>query len=511
MADLKNLLNTDQPIGTSESTQTTPKIDAYNKYVNMEYQPAPYSAQDVSRSQLGGLIGAGLGQGLSEVISRKINKIRENKEIDAAAPYLRKYFKDDEQLKAFTSLLKSNKELGKTLFTSIQKQYEDEQRFKKQQEASAIKAQLEKEAGITPTGDLEQTQTMTTPEGTTPEGTTTKKTVTAEELFPGIKNYKDEISAWDQEIADAEANIRRLEIAKKTPIVAESAKELESERNRIDKALRDARNKLTIAREKKADRITRERDSRSKDINNTLKGLTTTNKELKEEIDSGYKSAKIGDEALSNFKAFEKTENLDTPLMYNFVQWANKFTGLDLSGLLLSPESTAYGNTVKMLMGQVRDIFGGRINEYEVRIIENALPNLAKSKEARELIYEVMRHTNEIKKARKYAYDDISAKAHIDRSTESILNYANAAQSIDKEIEPLVLKHKQELSDYLSRYDQVQKQDVMNKLSGITPEYLKSQGAQPGDEITVDGIDVTVGKDFNLIPDIKNNNSSEEV
>ena len=130
MADLKNLLGTNNPVQSTGAARITP----YNQQVigsaiSSQYQPAPYTAKDVQRSQFAAGIGEAIGSGLGSAIQKKMASIETNRKLKEMEPYLENVFGSSQKAKAFTDLYRNAPDMAAKVLDATFKEKETERKL----------------------------------------------------------------------------------------------------------------------------------------------------------------------------------------------------------------------------------------------------------------------------------------------------------------------------------------------------------------------------------------------
>lgn len=135
-------------------------------------------------------------------------------------------------------------------------------------------------------------------------------------------------------------------------------------------------------------------------LENKLQQLSTTNnKETKEtfnKIETEGRAAKKNNIRLEKMEELIKKGNLTNPAFASFLESLSKGIfgfGIDLFSLT-NPDSEQFRKLSKDFLEEVKDVFGGRLNEFEVKSYLERIPSLSQSNEGKERLIESLRDFN---------------------------------------------------------------------------------------------------------------------
>lgn len=132
----------------------------------------------------------------------------------------------------------------------------------------------------------------------------------------------------------------------------------------------------------------------------------TATKDIRKEIVDNKRSAQKDLNELKHQEELEKTGKLSTPLYYS----ALKRFHLDIPALLGSPESEAYIKSTQQFIGNARQIFGGRVTNFELEQFLKSVPTLENTPRGREIIQDQMKNIAQGKIVRYNAMEKILAE-----------------------------------------------------------------------------------------------------
>lgn len=163
-------------------------------------------------------------------------------------------------------------------------------------------------------------------------------------------------------------------------------------------AERRHRETLEVAKEKVKQR---ESEAEQRRIENAFK---VTQKEREQYLNE-KRQARSDLKELNFMKELNESGKLIDPARYSIL----KSLHLDVPALLQSPESEAYINATKNFIANARQVFGGRVTNFELEQFLKTIPTLENTKEGRKIIIDKMELLARAKEATYSAYQKVLA------------------------------------------------------------------------------------------------------
>ena len=126
-------------------------------------------------------------------------------------------------------------------------------------------------------------------------------------------------------------------------------------------------------------------------------------KETRKEILTDKRTAQKDLDELDFQSGLNESGKLVSPAYYSALKAAH----LDIPALLQSPESEAYIASTKNFISNARQIFGGRVTNFELDQFLKTIPTLENTKEGRKIILSKMKNVAQAKVQRYKAYEEV--------------------------------------------------------------------------------------------------------
>jgi|GEM_PF-2768015 hypothetical protein len=131
----------------------------------------------------------------------------------------------------------------------------------------------------------------------------------------------------------------------------------------------------------------------------------TATKDIRKQIVDDKRTAEKDINSITHQEELEKSGNLISPGYYS----ALKKVGLDIPALLGSPESEAYIKSTQQFLGNARQVYGGRVTNFELEQFMKSIATLENTPKGRKIILEQMKNLAQAKIARYNAMEKILA------------------------------------------------------------------------------------------------------
>lgn len=158
------------------------------------------------------------------------------------------------------------------------------------------------------------------------------------------------------------------------------------------------RENLAVEKEKTAQKERTEEQKRNE------RAYTAT-KDIRKQIIDDKRTAEKDINAINHQEELEKSGNLISPGYYS----ALKKAGLDIPALLGSPESEAYIKSTQQFLGNARQVYGGRVTNFELEQFMKSIATLENTPEGRKIILQQMKNLAQAKISRYNAMEKILA------------------------------------------------------------------------------------------------------